>query len=70
MRPTIVPVGLFGLARNTMRVRSLTHPRIASTSAVRLASAAATGVAPTPRVAIGYIVNPCSLWTVSSPGPA
>ena len=42
-----MPVGLFGLAMKTIRVRGVTRARSASTSAVSSRSGAATGVAPT-----------------------
>ena len=53
-----LPVGLFGLARNSNRVRAVTRSISASTSAVRSRSGAATGVAPTDRAAIGYMRKP------------
>ena len=65
-----VPVGLLGLAKNKSRVLSLTWPNNASTSAVRFFSGAITGLAPAALAAIGYIRNPCSLYSTSSPGPA
>ena len=42
-----VPVGLLGLAKNTILVRGVTADKIADTSAVRLRSGTETGVAPT-----------------------
>jgi len=56
-----VPVGLFGLARNTIRVRGVTAASSASTSAVRSFSGAAIGVAPTDLAAIGYMRKPWRL---------
>ena len=43
-----MPVGLFGLARNTIFVRGVTRARMASTSAREFSSGATTGVAPLP----------------------
>ena len=47
-----VPVGLFGLARNTIFVRGVTRARIASTSVRRSLSGATTGVAPLASIAM------------------
>ena len=64
------PVGLFGLARNTIRVAGETAASMASTSAVKSRSGAFTTRAPVSAPEISYMEKPYWLMSISVPGPA
>ena len=66
----MVPVGLFGLARNRIFVFGDTAPRIELTPAVMSVSGARIAAAPWARAETSYIEKACSVNSTSSPGPA